>query len=130
MPGAVRPVLAAGDAFAFTDGLHRGWYQPDHQRRTIMFTLSNGRRARGCDYFSFQPWFLQPNYLDGVSQPAKAFYARYMEEYGQEIAEVSGLLKAHPSGLDIARRELSNSSTSLPEAARAWAADQQQAARL
>jgi hypothetical protein len=59
---------------------------------------------------------VQPNYLDCVSEPAKAFYARYMEEYGQEIAEVAGLL--------------SNSSTSLPEASRAWAAYQHQVARL
>ena len=122
MPGAVRPVLGPGDAIAFTDGLHRGHYSPGLPRRTLMFTLSNGRRARGLDYFSFQPYFLQPGYLQPLSERAKEFYGRYIAEY-TEMEEVAQLLAEHESGMDIARRQISSSaSVSLVEAARDWAA--------
>ena len=132
MPGAIRPVLNAGDAFAFTDGLHRGWYEAEVPRRTIMFTLSNGRRARGLDYFSFQPWFQSQGYLDGLSPSALKFYDRYLDEYGEEMAEAIGLMEDHPEGLEAAYREVRaqvSSSNSLPEATREWhAALQGQAA--
>ena len=123
MPGAVRPVLQAGDAFAFTDGLHRVHYLAAVPRRTLMFTLSNGRRARGLDYFTFQPWFLEPGYLDGLSPRALRFYEKYLEEYGEEMTEASGLLCEHPEGLDVAYREvraLINASNSLSENVRTW----------
>ena len=99
-------MLDAGDAFAFVDGLHRGHYKAgnsrhDHRgfvrflttvangadipRRTVQFTLSAGRRAKGLDNFTYQPWFLQPGYLSGLSPTAERFYARYMAEYGEEM---------------------------------------------
>lgn len=123
MPGAVRPVLQAGDAFAFTDGLHRGHYEAAVPRRTLMFTLSNGRRARGLDYFTFQPWFLEPGYLSGLSPRASTFYGRYLDEYGTEMREAAGLLREHPAGIVVAYREVRamiNASNSLSKNVRAW----------
>jgi hypothetical protein len=120
MPGAVRPVLGPGDAIAFTDGLHRGHYDASVPRRTLMFTLSNGPRARGLDYFSFQPYFLQPEYVSGLSSRALQFYRRYLGTYGKEMAEVAEMLAAHPQGLSAAIGELRTASISLPEAARKW----------
>jgi hypothetical protein len=123
MPGAVRPVLQAGDAFAFTDGLHRGHYEAAVPRRTLMFTLSNGRRARGLDYFTFQPWFLEPGYLAGLSPRASAFYESYLDEYGKEMREAAELLHDHPDGIDVAYREVRamiSASNSLAENVQAW----------
>jgi hypothetical protein len=132
MPGAVRPVLQAGDAFAFTDGLHRGHYEAAVPRRTLMFTLSNGRRARGLDYFTFQPWFLEPNYLAGLSPRAAAFYGSYLDEYGEEMREAANLLREHPDGIDVAYRQVRamiSASNSLSENVRAWHAQLMQEKR-
>ena len=115
--------MRAGDAFAFADGLHRGHYEAAVPRRTLMFTLSNGRRARGLDYFTFQPWFLEPGYLSGLSPRASAFYERYLDEYGEEMREAAGLLSESPDGIDVAYREVRamiNASNSLSENVRAW----------
>ena len=96
MPGATLVDLQPGDAFAFMDGLHRGHYEPSQPRRTLMFTLSNGRRARGLDYFSYQPWFQSPGYLAGLSEGANEFYGRYLAEYGEDMTWVTEQLQKYP----------------------------------
>ncbi len=81
MPGAVRISLQPGDAVAFNPfGLHRGRYHADKLRRTLMLTYT--RRSRPlCDYFSDQPWFLEPGYLEGLTPRARAFFETFIAVY-------------------------------------------------
>jgi ectoine hydroxylase-related dioxygenase (phytanoyl-CoA dioxygenase family) len=81
MPGAVRVKQQPGDAVLFNAMmLHRGRYHSDKLRRTLMLTYTKASEP-WFDYFSDQPWFLQPGYLDGVSAGARAFYQRFITQY-------------------------------------------------
>lgn len=84
MPGAVRIALAPGDAVAFNPvGLHRGRYHTDRPRRTLMLTYTAASHPR-FDYFSDQPWFDEPGYLDGLSDGARTFFERFAAQYRHE----------------------------------------------
>ena len=81
MPGALRLKLNAGDAALFNAvGLHRGRYHTDKLRRTLMLTYSPNSRPH-YDYFSNQPWFLDPGYLHGLDAKTKAFFELFVNEY-------------------------------------------------
>ncbi len=81
MPGAVRVALGPGDAVVFNSlGLHRGRYHVDKPRRTLMLTYSAADKP-GFDYFTQQPWFLQPGHLDGLSAQAQAFFQRFIATF-------------------------------------------------
>jgi ectoine hydroxylase-related dioxygenase (phytanoyl-CoA dioxygenase family) len=63
MPNALRVEMEAGDAVAFNPmALHRGRYHADKLRRTFMLTYTSASHPRS-DFFSYQPWFLEENYL-------------------------------------------------------------------
>jgi hypothetical protein len=81
MPGALRIALNPGDAAIFNAmGLHRGRYHTDKLRRTIMLTYT--RSSKPCeDYFSKQPWFLEPGYLENLKPATQAFFAPFVETY-------------------------------------------------
>ena len=81
MPGALRLPLRAGDVALFNpNGLHRGRYHADKLRRTLMLTYT--KTSCPCsDYFSDQPWFLEPGHLDGLRPRTRAFFAPFMELY-------------------------------------------------
>jgi hypothetical protein len=82
MPGSVRTHQEPGDAAAFDpNGLHRGRYHADKYRRTLMLTYTAMSARRATDYFSDQPWCLQPDYLDGVQPATRAFFERFISEY-------------------------------------------------
>jgi hypothetical protein len=82
MPGAARTHQDPGDAAAFNAfGLHRGRYHADKFRRTLMLTYTAMGEDRVEDYFSMQPWCLEPGYLDGVQPHTRAFFERFIEEY-------------------------------------------------
>jgi ectoine hydroxylase-related dioxygenase (phytanoyl-CoA dioxygenase family) len=81
MPGAVRLALDAGDAALFNPyGLHRGRYHTEPLRRTLMFTYTK-TSAPHYDYFSAQPWFLDPGYLDGLKPETRAFFEPFVATY-------------------------------------------------
>ena len=81
MPGALRLVLNAGDDTLFNPyGLHRGRYHTEPLRRTLMLTYTK-TSAPYCDYFSNQPWFLEPGYLDNLSPRTRAFFERFLAQY-------------------------------------------------
>lgn len=81
MPGAVRVKQQPGDAVLFNAMmLHRGRYHREPVRRTLMLTYTKTSEP-WFDYFSDQPWFTQPGYLDGVSPHARAFYQRFIIQY-------------------------------------------------
>jgi hypothetical protein len=89
MPGALRLGLAAGDAALFNPyGLHRGRYHTERPRRTLMLTYTK-TSAPYYDYFSNQPWFLEPGYLDGLSPQSRAFFAPFVTLYREFWAEKS-----------------------------------------
>ena len=108
MPGAVRVALAPGDAVLFTQlCIHRGRYHADKLRRTLMvsvtkrLTAEHNMRQRGLNYGSDQPWFLLPDYFDGVEPEARAFFGEFVDFYAphwrQKLTEVlkySSLLRA------------------------------------
>ena len=84
MPDATRVPLEPGDAVAFNPlGLHRGRYHTDRPRRTLMLTYTCSQHPR-FDYFSNQPWFDEPDYLDGLQPPAQRFFEEFVDEYGPE----------------------------------------------
>ena len=75
MPGAVRLHQEPGDAVLFTQlCIHRGRYHTDKLRRSLMISVKKRAaaeftmRQRGLNYASDQPWFLLPQYFDGVSE--------------------------------------------------------------
>ncbi|MBT6631188.1 MAG: hypothetical protein HOB49_29485, partial [Gemmatimonadetes bacterium] len=79
-----RVTLEPGDAVAFNPlGLHRGRYHTDRPRRTLMLTYTCSQHPR-FDYFSNQPWFDEPDYLDGLQPPAQRFFEEFVDEYGPE----------------------------------------------
>ena len=81
MPGAIRLALAAGDAALFNPyGLHRGRYHTGRLRRTLMLTYTKCS-APAYDYFSNQPWFLEPGYLDELKPPTRAFFEPFVAQY-------------------------------------------------
>jgi ectoine hydroxylase-related dioxygenase (phytanoyl-CoA dioxygenase family) len=81
MPGALRLALDAGDAALFNPyGLHRGRYHTDRLRRTLMLTYTK-TSAPHSDYFSNQPWFLEPGYLDGLKPQTRAFFEPFVAQY-------------------------------------------------
>lgn len=81
MPGALRLALDPGDAALFNPyGVHRGRYHTDRSRRTLMFTYTK-TSAPYRDYFSNQPWFLEPGYLDGLQPATRAFFAPFVTTY-------------------------------------------------
>ena len=87
MPGATRIALEPGDAVCFnSNGFHRGRYHVDRPRRTLMFTYT-GLGFDTFDYFSDQKWFLQPEYLQGLSPGATAFFQRFVDTFHGRIAD-------------------------------------------
>jgi len=83
MPGATRVALASGDAAAFNSlAVHRGRYHQDKLRRTVMLTYTKSSRPR-CDYFSNQPWFLNPAYRSRIPPAAEDFFARFIATYSE-----------------------------------------------
>ncbi|MBA3845302.1 MAG: phytanoyl-CoA dioxygenase family protein [Planctomycetes bacterium] len=81
LPGALRLALQPGDA-AFFDpmGLHRGRYHADRPRRSLMLTYTPTSMP-ASDWFSAQPWCLEPGYLDDVSPATHAFFTRFIAAY-------------------------------------------------
>lgn len=87
MPNALRVEMEAGDAVVFNPvGLHRGRYHTDRLRRTLMLTYTSKRFPRS-DFFSYQPWFLEENYLDGLSESSRQFYQQFIDQYRSYLAE-------------------------------------------
>lgn len=81
MPGAQRVELAPGDAVLFNPmAIHRGRYHADRLRRTLMLTYTKSSEPY-VDYFSNQPWFLAPGYLDMLSPQARPFFDRFVAIY-------------------------------------------------
>ena len=81
MPGARRVELAPGDAVLFNPmAIHRGRYHADRLRRTLMLTYTKSSEPY-ADYFSNQPWFLTPGYLDTLSPQARPFFDRFVDMY-------------------------------------------------
>ncbi|MAE67054.1 MAG: hypothetical protein CMJ18_22565 [Phycisphaeraceae bacterium] len=81
MPGAVRFHQEPGDVIAFHPyGLHRGRYHVDKARRTLMLSYSTESAATE-DYFTDQPWFLMPGYLNALEPDKQAFYRRFVDRY-------------------------------------------------
>lgn len=107
MPGAVRVKLEPGDAALFTQlCIHRGRYHTDKLRRTLMISAKKKAaaehtlRQRGLDPYSDQPWFLLPEYFDGVSPQAQAFFQGFVDCYAPhwktrltEMLKYSSLLR-------------------------------------
>ena len=81
MPGAMRVALAPGDAVLFNPmAIHRGRYHANRLRRTLMLTYTKSSEPY-ADYFSKQPWFLTPGYLDTLSPHARPFFDRFVDMY-------------------------------------------------
>ncbi|MCX6043584.1 MAG: phytanoyl-CoA dioxygenase family protein [Chloroflexi bacterium] len=81
MPGALRLALEPGDAALFNPyGIHRGRYHTTPLRRTLMLTYTKSSETHS-DYFSNQPWFLEPGYLDGLKPETRAFLDRFVDQY-------------------------------------------------
>jgi ectoine hydroxylase-related dioxygenase (phytanoyl-CoA dioxygenase family) len=91
MPGAVRVALEAGDAVMFNPmGLHRGRYHSDKLRRTLMLTYSTVKGAT-FDYFTDQPWFLDENYLAGLTPATRAYFAPFTVTFKEKWLEKRGV---------------------------------------
>jgi hypothetical protein len=81
MPSSLRVALQPGDAVLFNAwGFHRGRYHIDKPRRTLMFTYTPSTMPT-YDYFSDQPWFLQPGHLDHLNAGTRAFFQRFKEAF-------------------------------------------------
>lgn len=82
MSNAMRVQQRAGDAIIFNaSGLHRGRYYANNPRRTLMLTYTP-RHLPVSDYFSYQPWMLEPNHLDGLSPRARVYFEDFISVYG------------------------------------------------
>jgi ectoine hydroxylase-related dioxygenase (phytanoyl-CoA dioxygenase family) len=82
MPGALRVKLNAGDAVGFDPrALHRGRYHADKPRRTIMLSYSKPDSTPHHDYFTNQPWLLEPGLMERLSPRAQAFYKVFIDRY-------------------------------------------------
>ena len=91
MPGALRLALQPGDATLFNPyGIHRGCYQVERLRRTLMLTYTKSS-VPYQDYFSNQPWFLTPGYLADLQPTTRAFFAPFVAQYADFWREKSGL---------------------------------------
>lgn len=103
MPGAVRVALEPGDAVLFNpNGIHRGRYHTDKLRRTLMLTYTE-TSAPCFDYFSDQPWFLAPGYLDGLSPRTHAFFQAFVEEYRPQLEKAAAeRTEAAPQAMRVA----------------------------
>jgi len=89
MPSGSRITASAGDGVFFDpNGIHRGRYFPTPVRLTLMTTFTRSSAPPIVDRFSYQPWFLEKGYLDGVSKGAKRLYDRFVDHY-QSIWSVS-----------------------------------------
>ena len=66
--------------------MHRGRYHTDKLRRTLLFTYTKASMPR-FDYFSNQPWFDTPGYLDGLANNTRAFFERFVAEYREQWRE-------------------------------------------
>jgi len=84
--------LEPGDlAFFHVNALHRGRYPVGVPRRTIAITYGSRLQPRLAtkDYMrlfngycaTYQPWFLGPHYLDGVTPSARRFFEGFIETY-------------------------------------------------
>jgi hypothetical protein len=83
MPGATRVALSGGDAAAFNSlAVHRGRYHKDKLRRTVMLTYTKTSRPT-CDYFSNQPWFLNPAYRARIPPSAEGLFAAFIATYAE-----------------------------------------------
>jgi hypothetical protein len=83
MPGAIRIALAPGDAAAINSlGIHRGRYHRDKLRRTVMLTYTKSSMPVR-DYFSNQPWFLNPAYRARIPDDARPFFDRFVSTYSE-----------------------------------------------
>lgn len=81
MPGAVRLALEPGDAALFNPlGLHRGRYHTHRVRRTLMLTYTK-TSYHLSDYFSHQPWFLEPDYMERLSPSTRQFFEEFVNAY-------------------------------------------------
>ena len=81
MPGALRMRQASGDAVLFNpNAIHRGRYRSEIPRRTLMLTYTKCSEP-WSDFFSAQPWFLEPGYLDGLDAHAQHFYGAFVAQY-------------------------------------------------
>lgn len=81
MPGAVRVRQTPGDAVLFNAmAIHRGRYYTSVPRRTLMLTYTRASQPH-FDYFSDQPWFLNTDYLTGLSAPTRAFFEPFVAQY-------------------------------------------------
>lgn len=84
LSGAVRIALEPGDAVGFNAyGLHRGRYHADRLRRTFMLTFTDSR-APVSDYFSHQPWFQTPGYLEGLDAREHGFFEAFVAAYAKD----------------------------------------------
>lgn len=92
MPGALRLQLHPGDlAFFHVNSLHRGHYPVGVPRRTIAVSYGRASAWRPIDAdimrqwvgyrATYQPWFLNQDYLDGVTWGARAFFQRFIDIY-------------------------------------------------
>ena len=85
MPGALRIHLEPGDAVAFDpSALHRGRYHTDRLRRTFMPTYTStvpDLKPDYANYFTNQPWFLDPGYLSPLKPRTRAFFERFIDTY-------------------------------------------------
>ena len=81
MPGALRVHQAAGDAVLFNPAaIHRGRYYSDIPRSTLMLTYTKVSEPYS-DFFSNQPWFIQPGYMDHLSPATRAFFEPFVAQY-------------------------------------------------
>jgi hypothetical protein len=89
MPHAIRVSLESGDAVGFNAaGLHRGRYHADLLRHTLMLTYTRAD-VPTSDYFSHQPWFLEPGYLDGLDETSRAFFNAFVTRYRSDWVDAS-----------------------------------------
>ncbi len=84
IPGAIRIALEPGDAVGFNAfGLHRGRYHSNRLRRTFMLTFTDSRTPIS-DYFSKQPWFRTPGYLEGLALEERRFFEAFVAAYNTD----------------------------------------------
>lgn len=82
MPGNFRISASAGDAIFFDpNGIHRGRYKSTNLRLTLMITYTRSSIKPKVDRFSYQPWFLEDGYLNGVSEESRMLYERFILYY-------------------------------------------------
>jgi ectoine hydroxylase-related dioxygenase (phytanoyl-CoA dioxygenase family) len=83
MPGAARLALEPGDAALFNpSGIHRGRYHADKLRRTLMLTYTRTSEPY-YDYFSHQPWFMEPDYLGSLRPDTRHFFEPFVQTYAE-----------------------------------------------